>query len=197
MHFPYELFVLSYVNVTLVSVFKSVLSLCLRLRTTWLDRPICFTHANVLLSYVYENIFAWKLPLLQDSCQSFYGPLTLCQCYLKMHAVGEGPSASLWVLRHFLSPISRMLEALCHGRRSLVGCSPWGHWESDKTERVHFHFSLSSIGEGNGNPLQCSCLENPRDGGSWWAAVYGVAQTWIWLKWLSSSSSRSSYITSG
>ena len=67
--------------------------------------------------------------------------------------------------------------------------SPWGHWGSDTTERLHFHFSLSWIGEGNGNPLQCSCLENPRDGGAWWAAVYGVAQSRTWLKWLSSSSS--------
>ena len=58
------------------------------------------------------------------------------------------------------------------------------------TERLHFHFSLSCIGEGNGNPLQCSCLENPRDGGAWWAAVYGVAQSRTRLKWLSSSSSR-------
>ena len=49
--------------------------------------------------------------------------------------------------------------------------------ESDTTEQLHFHFSLSRIGEGNGNPLQCSCLENPRDGGAFWAAVYGVAQT--------------------
>ena len=63
-----------------------------------------------------------------------------------------------------------------YGWRNLVGCSPLGHEESDTTERLHFHFSLSSIGEGNGNPLQCSCLENPRDGGTWWAAVYGVTQ---------------------
>ena len=56
------------------------------------------------------------------------------------------------------------------------------------TEWLHFHFSLSCIGEGNGNPLQCSCLENPRDGGAWWAAVYGVTQSWTWLKQLSSSS---------
>ena len=53
---------------------------------------------------------------------------------------------------------------------------------SDTTERLHFHFSLSFIGEGNGNPLQCSCLENPRDGGAWWAAVYGVAQSRTRLK---------------
>ena len=57
------------------------------------------------------------------------------------------------------------------------------------TEQLHFHFSLSCIGEGNGNPLQCSCLENPRDGGAWWTAIYGVAQSWTRLKRLSSSSS--------
>ena len=58
-----------------------------------------------------------------------------------------------------------------------MGCSPWGRKESDTTERLDFHFSLSCIGEGNGNPLQRSCLENPRDGGAWWAAVYGVAES--------------------
>ena len=56
----------------------------------------------------------------------------------------------------------------------LEGCSPWGRWGSDTTERLHLDFSFSCIGEGNGNPLQCSCLENPRDGGAWWAAVHGV-----------------------
>ena len=60
--------------------------------------------------------------------------------------------------------------------------------ESDTTERFHFHFSLSCIGEGNGNPLQCSCLENPKDGEAWWAAIYGVAQSRTRLKRLSSSS---------
>ena len=69
-----------------------------------------------------------------------------------------------------------------HGWRSLVGCSSWGREESDTTERLHFHLSLSCTGEGNGNPLQCSCLENPRDGGAWWAAVYGVAQSGTRLK---------------
>ena len=72
-----------------------------------------------------------------------------------------------------------------HGRRSLVGCSPWGREESDTTERLPFHFSLLCIGEGNGNPLQCSYLENPRYGGAWWAAIYGVAQSWTRLKRLS------------
>ena len=67
-----------------------------------------------------------------------------------------------------------------------------GSVESDTTERLHFPFSLSCIGEGNGNPLQYFCLENPRDGGAWWAAVYGVAQSQTWLKRLSSRSSSSS-----
>ena len=67
-----------------------------------------------------------------------------------------------------------LLPGKPHGQRSLVGCSPWGWEESDTTEQLHFHFSLSCIGEGNGNPLHCSCLENPRDGGALWAAVYGV-----------------------
>ena len=87
-------------------------------------------------------------------------------------------------------PTPVLLPGKFHGWRSLVGCSPCGRCESDTTERLHFPFSLSCIGEGNGNPLQCSCLENPRDGGAWWAAVYGVAQTRTRLKWLSSSSSR-------
>ena len=69
---------------------------------------------------------------------------------------------------------------------------PWGCWGLDTTERLPFHFSLSCIGEGNGNSLQCSCLENPRDRGAWWAAVYGVAQSWTRLKWLSSSSDANS-----
>ena len=69
------------------------------------------------------------------------------------------------------------------------GLQPIGSLESDMTERLHFHFLLSCIGEGNGNPLQCSFLENPRDRGAWWAAVYGVAQSRTRLERLSSSSS--------
>ena len=79
------------------------------------------------------------------------------------------------------------LPGKSHGQRSLVGCSPWGREESDTTERLDFDFSLSCIGEGNGNPLQCSCLENPREWGAWWAAVCGVAQSRTRLKQLSSS----------
>ena len=88
-------------------------------------------------------------------------------------------------------PTSVLLPGKSHGWRSLVGCSPWGRYKLDETEWLHFHFSLSCIGEGNGNPLQCSCLENPRDGRAWWAAVYEVAQSRTRLKRLSSSSSSS------
>ena len=89
-------------------------------------------------------------------------------------------------------PIPVLLPGKSYGKRSLVGYHPGSHKESDTTEPLHFHFSLSCTGEGNGNPLQCSCLENPRDGGAWWAAISGVAQSRTGLKRLSSSSSSSS-----
>ena len=86
-------------------------------------------------------------------------------------------------------PTPVLLPGKSHGQRSLVGYSPWGRWELDMTQWLHFHFSLSCIGEGNGNPLQCSWWENPRDSTTWWAAIYGVAQSRTQLKRLSSSSS--------
>ena len=94
----------------------------------------------------------------------------------------------VFIWRRQWQPTPVLLPGKSCGRRSLVGCSPWGRKELNTTERLHFHFSLSCVGEGNGNPLQCSCLENPRDGGAWWAAVYGVAQSRTRLKRLSSSS---------
>ena len=97
----------------------------------------------------------------------------------------EFTSPNTWRWRRQWHPTPVLLPGKSHGWRSLVGCSPWGRTESDTTERLHFHFSLSCFGQGNGNPLQCSCLENPRDG----AAVYGVPQSWTRLMWLSSSSS--------
>ena len=98
----------------------------------------------------------------------------------------RGRNEGKWRRQWHPTPV--FLPGKSHGWRSLVGCSPWGHWGSDTTEWLHFHFSLSCIGEGNGNPLQCSCLENPRIRGAWWAAVSGVLQSWTWLKRLSSSS---------
>ena len=91
----------------------------------------------------------------------------------------------LW--RRRWQPTSVPLSGKSHGRRSLGGCSAWGRKESDMTEQLHFHFPPSCIGEGNGNPLQCSCLENPGDRGAWWAAVYGVTESQTRLKRLSSS----------
>ena len=105
----------------------------------------------------------------------------------KMQIIG---SHSRPTRRRQWHPTPVLLPGKSHGWRSLVGCSPWGRYAT--TERLHFHFSRSCIGEGNGNPLQCSCLENPRDGGAWWAAVYGVAQSRTRLKRLSSSSSSGS-----
>ena len=93
-------------------------------------------------------------------------------------------SILLWWRRQW-HPTPVLLPGKSHGLRSPEGCNPWGRWGSDTIERLHFHFSLSCIGEGNGNPLQCSCLENPRDGEAWWAAVYGVTQSRARLKWLS------------
>ena len=112
-----------------------------------------------------------------------------------MNVINSLQSEILWLCRRMSQrrqwhPTPVLLPGKSNGWRSLVGCSPWGQEESDTTERLHFHFSLSCIGEGNGNPLQCSCLENPRDGGAWWAAIYGVAQSRTRLKRLSSSSSR-------
>ena len=95
---------------------------------------------------------------------------------------------SRWCRRRQWHSTPVLLPGKSYGRRSLVGCSPWGHEESGMTEWLHFHFSLPRIGEGNGNPHQCSCLENPRDGRTWWAAIYGVAQSRTRLKRLSSSS---------
>ena len=116
----------------------------------------------------YDKIICWSYSTL----------ITFILFYYKIY---------FW--RRQWQPTPVLLPGKSHGRRSLVGCSPWGPEESDMTEQLHFHFSLSCTGEGNGNPLQCSCLENPRDRGAWWAAVHGVAQSRTRLKWLSSSSS--------
>ena len=88
----------------------------------------------------------------------------------------------IFIRRRQWHPTPVLLPRKSHGLRSLVGCSPWGCEESDTTEQLHF--SLSCFGEGNGIPLQCSCLENPRDGGAWWAAVYGVAQILVTTKYI-------------
>ena len=124
----------------------------------------------------------WETPLLSFSSALFFFNFPFL-----MSIPNDGFQRKQW------HPTPVLLPGKSHGWRSLVGCSPWDRQELDTTERLHFHFSLSCIGEGNGNPLQCSYLKNPRDRGAWWAAVYKVAQSLTWLRWLSSSSSNDGF----
>ena len=126
---------------------------------------VCFV--LILLLFAFENYFYFSSASKENSQT---GP-----------SLVRGPLQTLLQRRQW-HPTPALLPGESHGRRGLVGCSPWGRWESDTTEQLHFHFSLSCIGEGNGNPLQCSCLENSRDGGAWWAAICGVAQSRTRLK---------------
>ena len=132
----------------------------------------------------HSSTLAWKIPWVEEpgrllsmgSLRVGHDGVTLLSLFTLMH----------W--RRKWQPTPVFLPGESQGRGRLVGCRLWGRTESDTTERLHFHFSLSCIGGGNGNPLQCSCLESPRDGGDWWAAVYRVAQSRTRLKQLSSSS---------
>ena len=117
-----------------------------------------------------------------DHCIYYCGQESLRRIHLPTQETQLVPWVGKISGRRKWQPTPVFFPGKSHGRRSLEGCSPWGREESDTTERLHFHFSLSCIGEGNGNPLQCSCLEKLRDGGAWWAAVYGVAQSQTRLK---------------
>ena len=122
----------------------------------------------------HSSILAWRI---------LYSPWTLYSPW--GHKESDTTEQLFYFGRRQWQPTPVLLPGKSHGWRSLVGYGPQGREELDTTERLHFHFSCT--GEGNGNPLQCSCLENPRDGGAWWAAVYGVAQSRTRLKRLSSS----------
>ena len=176
------------------SVFKSVPPH--GLEPTW--RTSMLYSDIVLLIYVNKTICMvicptrFKLIILWPRMNIW------CQDYPKIHLMGEGPGAIL-SFKIFLSFINRLLveKAMATHSSTLAWKIPWteepGRLQSMGSRRVRhdwatsLYFSLSRTGEGNGNPLQCSCLENPRDGRAWWAAIYGVAQSWTWLKWLSSS----------
>ena len=129
------------------------------------------------------NDFSLSLFFLMTSPKMYFCCCCCCSflCLVSSHSPLLTPSHMVLSSlvpsrRRQWHPTPVFLPGKSHGWRSLVGCSPWGRQESDTTEQLHFHFSLSCTGEGNGNPLQCSCLENPRDRGAWWAAVFGVAQ---------------------
>ena len=139
-----------------------------------------FSHSNAWFLYLRQNCHFLKCWV--KTVSTIYE-----ECYYSKEVKGCF-SVLYWRRRWHPTPV--LLPGKSHGQRSPVGCSPWGRSESDRTERLHFHFSPSCIGEGNGNPLQCSCLENPRDRGAWWAAIYGVPQSQTWLKQFNSSSSR-------
>ena len=165
-------------NIICLIIHLAVL-LCFLVKILVLSMLIVYLLVISSLPLFFPPSILLSLPFLSLMCQALqqqYGDKYRGLCGLHCWLSGKG--------RRQWQPTGRS-----HGRRSLVGCSPWGHEESDTTEWLHFHFSLSCIGEGSGNPLQCSCLENPRDRGAWWAAVYGVAQSRTRLKRLSSSSS--------
>ena len=161
-----------------------------------------FSHSDQkLYCYSLKDFFSWKHGLFWFSISHSFlfhshrsHKYTSCHnepCSFKKKSKWTVlfTSSDLPFRRRQWHPTPVVLPGKPHGWRSLVGCSPWDREESDTTEWLHFHFSLSYVGEGNGNPLQCSCLENPRDGEAWWAAIYGVAHSRTRLKQLSSSSS--------
>ena len=163
---------------------------------------------------IYLNKFQsyFKFIIIAElCCEVFLFLFFFCtQCNLQHHfkpqrskdyMAGKGIRRILLVYRYLKSVLEK---AMATHSSTFAWKIPWmeepgglqsmGLLESDTTEQLPFHFSLSCIREGNGNPLQCSCLENPRDGGAWWAAVYGIAQSQTRLKRLSSSSSKVSLL---
>ena len=140
-------------------------------------------HNGILLSHKKEHILSVLMRWMnvESIIQSEVSQKEKDKYHILMHIyIYIYTYIHIWRRQWHPTPV--LLPGKSHGQRSLVGGSPWGHTESDTTEQLHFHFSLSCIGEGNGNPLQCSCLENLRDGEAWWAAIYGVAQSRTRLK---------------
>ena len=141
----------------------------------------------------HSNTLAWRIPWTVEpgglqSIGSYRVGHDWSDFTLSTKWKSQITSSNLTLWRRKWQPAVVLLPGKSHGRRSLVGCSLRGCEVSDTTERLPFHFSLSCVGEGNGNPLQCSCLENLRDGRAWWAVICGVAQSQTRLKWLSRSS---------
>ena len=116
---------------------------------------------NILIPWQYTFFLNWNILIAINNANMGIFSISLFKLAYSNHR------------RRQWHPTPVLLPGKSHGWRSLVGCSPWGLWGSDTTEQLHFHFSLSCIGEGNGNTLQCSCLENPRDRGAWWLPSMG------------------------
>ena len=114
---------------------------------------------------------------LEIQCKIFFSMLSSPCVIFRTLCYGLNCTLLKTIRRRKWQPTPVPLPGKSHGWRSLVGYSPWGRDQLDMTERLHLHFSLSCIGEGHGNSLQCSCLENPMDMGAWWAAIYGVEQS--------------------
>jgi len=150
------------------------LSLSIFLKYCCISLPFCIPSAFFFFFRLFYN---WRIIALLCGVGFCCTTTQISHNYIYIYIYISPPS---WRRQWHPTPV--LLPGKSHGRRSLVGYSPWGHEESDTTKRLPFHFSLSCFGEGNGNPLQCSCLENPRDSGAWWAAVYGVAQNRTRLK---------------
>ena len=134
----------------------------------------------------HSSILAWRIPLDREAWQATIRRVTK-ESDMTLRLNNKSYSKQLVLVSKLLSHSSTLAWKISWteepGRLQSMGSL-----ESDSTERLQFHFSLSCIGEGNGNPLQCSWLKNPRDGGAWWPDVYGVAQSWTQLKRLSGSS---------
>ena len=160
-------------------LFSKFLQDCLQDFTNWTIHELLRTHSD------YQKLGPHTDPLDPHSCLFLSHPHVTHVTPLPQEAVTAAWHSALilnqktgspfwqnpfiphqWKIRRQWHPTPVLLPGKSHGWRSLVGCSPWGCCKSNTTERLHFHFSLSCIGEGNGNPLQCSCLEDPRDGGA-------------------------------
>ena len=162
-------------NLSKVLAFKSLLFFFFFLRNRFLCQYLPLQKQSK--PYKTTALFSFTA----GPCRQPWGPLPRPQPFqemgLNLITAWEITFPSLLLRRRQWHPTPVILPGKSHGWRSLEGCSAWDCWGSDTTERLPFHFSLSCIGEGNVNPLQCSCLENPRDRGAWWAAVSGVAQS--------------------
>ena len=152
-------------------------------------------HLSFIVTIFFTN---WRFvtTLCQTSLLAPFFPNSICSLCVSVSCFGNSHNTSNFFIIIFVKVIWE--KAMAPHSSTFAWKMPWteepdrlqcmGSLESDMTERLHFHFSLSCVGEGNGKRLQCSCLENPRDGEAWWAAVSGVAQSRTWLKQLSSSS---------